>query len=283
MYKRTIKFKGTPLHLAGRSLAAGSPAPGFTVVAQDMKEMTLHSFDGKTKLISVFPSLDTPVCDLQVKEFNRAAASLGEDVAVIGISMDLPFAQRRFCDENGIKKEVVLSDHAAASFGFNYGLLITELRLLARAVVIVDKANAVRYLRIVEEMTTPPDYADALEALRRTLAAPGSAGVSVPARGRPGEAGASRLAREGVEAWLKEHAGWQLDGDSAIKRSFVFESPSLAQYFLNAVNAAAEEEGHHPSLTYSYNKVRVMLTTHAAGGLTENDLSLAGIVDTNCL
>jgi thiol peroxidase len=162
---RTITFQGKPLTLAGTAPQAGAAAPFFTVTSQDMKDATLSDFKGKIKLISTFPSLDTPVCDLQVKEFNKHASSLSSDIAVIGISKDLPFAQKRFCSENGIKSETVLSDYKISSFGLAYGLLIEGLYLLARAVIIIDKNDIVRYFQVVGELTNPPDYAGALKAL----------------------------------------------------------------------------------------------------------------------
>ena len=136
---KKITFKGSPLTLAGRALKIGSLAPNFRVTSQDLKEVTLSDFKGKIKIIASFPSLDTPVCDLQVKEFNKRAAQVSPEVAILGISKDLPFAQKRFCSMNEIKNETILSDYKFSSFGINYGLLIRELNLLARSVLIVDK------------------------------------------------------------------------------------------------------------------------------------------------
>ena len=167
--KRTITFQGNPLSLAGNAPQAGDRAPAFTVTSQDMKDVTLADFNGKIKLISTFPSLDTPVCDLQVKEFNKRAAGLSPDIAVIGISKDLPFAQKRFCSQNTIKNETVLSDYKASSFGLSYGLLIEGLQLLARAVLIIDKDDIVRHVQVVPELTVPPDYDGALKALESVI------------------------------------------------------------------------------------------------------------------
>jgi len=167
-----ITFQGNPLKLSGNSPQAGQSAPAFTVTSQDMKSVTLANFKGKIKLISTFPSLDTPVCDLQVKEFNKRASSLSSDVAVIGVSKDLPFAQKRFCSENSIKNETVLSDYKTSSFGLAYGLLIEGLYLLARSVMIIDKDDVVRYFQIVPELTTPPDYDAALKALESVIKDP---------------------------------------------------------------------------------------------------------------
>lgn len=162
----TITFKGKPLTLIGETVAVGKRAPDFEVTSATLTPVKLSDFKGKTKVISTFPSLDTPVCDLQVKEFNKHAASFSPDVVVIGISKDLPFAIQRFCGENNIKNEVVLSDYKTSSFGKNYGLLIEELNLLARSVQIIDKDNIVRYRQVVPELTTPPNYDEVLKALK---------------------------------------------------------------------------------------------------------------------
>ena len=162
---RTVTFQGNPLSLGGKAVKVGDKAPDFVVVTQDLKEIRLADFSGKTKLISTFPSLDTPVCDLQVKEFNKRAASLSADISVIGISRDLPFAQKRFCSENGIKKEAVLSDYKTGSFGINYGLVINELNLLTRSIIIIDKDDVIRYIQIAPEITKALDYEDAIKAL----------------------------------------------------------------------------------------------------------------------
>lgn len=175
--KNIITFQGKPLSLSGRSPRAGSAAPGFEVTSQDMEPVRLADFAGKIKLISTFPSLDTPVCDLQVKEFNRKAAGFSSDIAVIGISKDLPFAQKRFCSENGIRNETVLSDYRTSSFGMKYGLLIKELNLLARAVLIIDKNDTLRYFQVVPELARAPDYDAALRALDEVVKAPAVAAM----------------------------------------------------------------------------------------------------------
>jgi thioredoxin-dependent peroxiredoxin len=164
-----VTFKGSPLTLSGGGIEKGGPAPGFKALKQDLSETGLADFRGKVKILTSFPSLDTPVCDLQVKEFNKRSAGFSSDVAVIGISMDLPFAQKRFCQENDINNVTVVSDHRDASFGLNYGLLIKELRLLARSIIIVDKEDIVRYIQVVGELTNPPDYEAALKALQDIL------------------------------------------------------------------------------------------------------------------
>jgi thiol peroxidase len=157
-----ITFQGSPLTLVGPALRAGDKAPGFTVLDDELKPLSLKDFVGKTKIISVTPSLDTPVCDLQLRRFNAEAAKMSGDRAVLNISMDLPFAITRFCTSAGIDKVKALSDHRDASFGAAYGVLIKELRLLARAIFIIDKNDVIQYTEIVPDITNHPDYDKAL-------------------------------------------------------------------------------------------------------------------------
>lgn len=171
MEERTgiVTMKGNPLTLIGPDIKIGGKAPDFTALDGELKEVTLADFSGKTKIISVTPSLDTPVCDLQLRRFNHEAASLPQDVVVVNISMDLPFAIARFCATADIDKAKALSDHRAASFGAAYGVLIKELRLLARSIFIIDKDDIVRYKEIVPEESDHPDYEKALSALREIV------------------------------------------------------------------------------------------------------------------
>jgi len=165
--KGVISFQGKPLTLTGNEMRVGDKAPDFTVLNGELKEVGLKDFAKKVKVISVTPSLDTPVCDLQARMFNNEAAKLPADVTVLNISMDLPFAISRFCTSAGIDKVKALSDHRDASFGNGYGVLIRELRLLARAIFIIDKEDVIRYIQIVQELTNEPDYEKALEALKK--------------------------------------------------------------------------------------------------------------------
>ncbi len=164
----TITSKGNPLALAGRWPKVGDPAPDFQVLANDLSGVRLANFKGKTLVICSVPSLDTPVCDTEVRKFNEHATSLGDDVAVLVVSMDLPFAQKRWCGAAGVKNVQTLSDHRDASFGNAYGVLIEDLRLLARAVFVVDKDGRIRYIQVVKELSSEPDYEAALKALRET-------------------------------------------------------------------------------------------------------------------
>jgi len=160
-------MKGTPLTLTGPEIKVGDKAPAFTVLDQELKEVSLKDFTGKIKVISVTPSLDTPVCDMQARRFNQEAAQLGPDVVVLNISMDLPFAISRFCTIAGINKVIALSDHRDASFGVAYGVLIKELRLLARSIFVLDKEDIIRYKEIVPELTNPPDFVIAVDIAKK--------------------------------------------------------------------------------------------------------------------
>jgi thiol peroxidase len=164
-----VKIHGNPLTLIGPELKKGDKAPDFTVLDGDLKEVHLKDFSDKIKLISVTPSLDTPVCDMQARRFNQEAAKLPDSVAVLNISMDLPFAISRFCTTAGIDKVKAYSDHRNASFGNAYGVLIKELRLLARSIFILDKDNVIRYVEIVPEVTSHPDYDKALKEVNSLL------------------------------------------------------------------------------------------------------------------
>ncbi|MCG6552483.1 MAG: thiol peroxidase [Candidatus Magnetominusculus sp. LBB02] len=161
-----ITFQGGGLTLTGNEVKAGAKAPDFTVSDNGLGAVSLKDFAGKTVVISVTPSLDTPVCDTQLRKFNESAAAMGTDVAVLNISMDLPFANARFCAVAGIDRVKTLSDYKDASFGMAYGLLIKELRLLTRAIVIIDKSGKIKYIEIVPEVTNHPDYDKAIAAIQ---------------------------------------------------------------------------------------------------------------------
>lgn len=163
-----VTFKGKPVTLVGPELKVGQKAPDFTALATDLSEVTLAQSAGTVRLISVVPSLDTGVCDKQTRRFNEAATRF-PSVNVLTISMDLPFAQARWCGAAGVDRVTTLSDHREASFGLAYGLLIKELRLLSRAVIIVDTDDVVRYIEIVPEVGTEPNYDAALAALEEIV------------------------------------------------------------------------------------------------------------------
>ncbi|WP_409297228.1 thiol peroxidase [Peribacillus sp. SCS-26] len=161
----SITFKGNPVTLLGNEVKAGDQAPDFTVLANDLSEVTLADTKGSVRLISVVPSIDTGVCDAQTRRFNEEAAGL-DNVKVLTISVDLPFAQKRWCGANGIENVQTLSDHRDLSFGEAYGAAIQELRLLARAVFVIDSSDKVTYAEYVSEATDHPDYEAAVSAAK---------------------------------------------------------------------------------------------------------------------
>ncbi len=160
-----VTFKGTPMTLIGEQVKEGSIAPDFSVLANDLSVRTLADFEGKKKLISVVPSIDTGVCSTQTRTFNENASNI-DNAVVITISCDLPFAQAKWCAANGLENVVTLSDHKDLSFGTSYGVVMEELRLLARSVFVLDADNKVVYTEIVPEGTDHPDYDKAVEALK---------------------------------------------------------------------------------------------------------------------
>lgn len=164
-----ITFKGNPMTLLGPELKIGAAAPDFKVVDNGLQPVTLADSQGQVRVITVVPSLDTPVCDTMTRKFNEEAAKLPENVVVYTVSLDLPFAQKRWCGNAGIEKVKTLSDYQERSFGLNYGLLIDELKLLARAVLVIDQKGTIAYQEIVKEVTAEPDYTAALAAARALL------------------------------------------------------------------------------------------------------------------
>ncbi|MCD6223915.1 MAG: thiol peroxidase [Deltaproteobacteria bacterium] len=164
-----ITMKGNPLTLVGTQPKIGDPAPDFAVLDNNLSQVTLSSFRGKVCIIASVPSLDTPVCDMETRRFNEEAGKLGSDVAILTISMDLPFAQKRWCGTAGVDKVTTLSDHLSASFGEAYGVLIKELRLLARALFVVDKGGIIHYVQLVKEIADEPDYDEVLSTLKKLL------------------------------------------------------------------------------------------------------------------
>lgn len=161
-----ITFGGKAVTLLGTKLNIGDEAPNFTVLGNDLQPITLADFQGRILVVLTLPSLDTPVCDLETRRFNSEAEKLGTEVSVLAVSMDLPFAQKRWCAAAGVHNVVTASDHQNASLGSAYGVLIKEFRLLARAVFVIDPRGTIRYIQIVPEAGKEPDYSSVLEAIK---------------------------------------------------------------------------------------------------------------------
>ena len=166
-----ITFKGNPMTLAGEAVEVGKPAPPFTVhyFEGGFKALTLQDLLGKPSIISVVPSLDTPVCQTQTKQFNEKLGSLGDRINAVTISLDLPFAQNRFCGAESITNIRSASDYREREFGHNWGMLIEELKIHARGVFVLDKDGKVVYAETVPEVTREPNYDQALSALQAAL------------------------------------------------------------------------------------------------------------------
>lgn len=161
------KMKGKPLTLVGNEVKVGDTAPDFEGLNDKLEPVRLSSFKGKVVVLVSVPSVDTPVCDLETKRFNQEAGKFGDDVVILTLSMDLPFAQARWCAAAGVENVKLLSDHRDASFGKAYGVLIKELRLLARTIFVLDRTGTIRYIQYVEEITEEPDYDDVLRAVNK--------------------------------------------------------------------------------------------------------------------
>ncbi len=169
MDTQKITMGGNPVTIIGTQLKTGDKAPDFTVTDNNLNPVSLNQYKGKVIIISTFPSVDTPVCALQNIRFNKEAANLGDDVVILSISEDLPFAQKRFCAVEGINNAHVFSDYKDLDFGMKYGFVIKELRLLARGVIIIDKNGIIRYIEKVSEITHEPDYEKALKVVKELL------------------------------------------------------------------------------------------------------------------
>ncbi len=164
-----ITFKGNPMTLLGPELKVGDKAPDFAAVDTTLTPVTLASHAGKIQVISAVPSLDTPVCDTETRRFNQEAASLPDSVVVLTVSLDLPFAQKRWCGAAGIDRVTTVSDYRERSFGQNYGVLIKELLLLSRCIFVIDADGVIRYIQQVPEVTSEPDYAAVMAAVKTLL------------------------------------------------------------------------------------------------------------------
>lgn len=161
-----VTVQGKPVTLVGEAFHMGHEAPDAVLLDNDLKPVHLSDFRGKVVVISTVGSLDTSVCDVQTRRFNSEAAGLSEEVVILTISMDLPFAQKRWCGAAGVKQVITLSDHREADFGLAYGLLVKESRLLARSVLVIDREGIIRHCQVVKELSEQPDYDEVIEAVR---------------------------------------------------------------------------------------------------------------------
>jgi thioredoxin-dependent peroxiredoxin len=167
--KGAVTLRGNPFTLVGTEIKAGDKAPDVELLGNDLKPVRISSFKGKVVVVSAVPSLDTPTCDMETRRFNTEAAKLGEDIVILTVSTDLPFAQKRWCGAAGVDKVQTVSDHREAAFGQSYGVLIKELRLLARSIFVVDRTGVVQYVQHVKEVSQEPDYAAVIAAAKKLV------------------------------------------------------------------------------------------------------------------
>jgi len=165
-------MKGEPIVLVGHEVKVGDRAPDVELINTEMDSASLSSYFGKILVVSSVPSLDTPVCDLETRRFNDEAAKLGEDVQIVTVSMDLPFAQKRWCGAAGVERVVTLSDYRSGDFGDLYGVFIKDMHLLARAIFVLDRKATVRYIQLVPEIAQEPDYEAVLREVRTIINEP---------------------------------------------------------------------------------------------------------------
>lgn len=164
-----VTMHGNPLTLVGKELSIGDAAPDLELLDNDLNPVKLSSFQGKVCVISSVPSLDTPTCDIETRRFNEAAGQLGDDVVILTVSVDLPFAQKRWCAAAGVENVVTLSDHRDAAFGEAYGVLIKELRLLGRSIFVMDRNGIIQYIQNVKELSEEPNYDAVIEAVEKIV------------------------------------------------------------------------------------------------------------------
>lgn len=169
---KNITFKGNKLSLLGNEIREGSKAPAFTLVGTDMNDVTLDSFKNKVMIIAAVPSLDTPTCQTETKRFNQEISKLGSECAMLVVSLDLPFAQSRWCGAEGVHNLITASDYKYRNFGEAYGTYIKEMGLLTRAIFVLDRQGTVKYVEYVPSISDEPDYAAALEAAKAALSSP---------------------------------------------------------------------------------------------------------------
>jgi pterin-4a-carbinolamine dehydratase len=199
---------------------------------------------------------------------------------MVGVSMDLPFAIRRFCDKNDIRDMDLISDYRYSSFGLNYGLLIKEVNLLARAVLIADENDILRYLEIVHEANHAPDYDRALAELDKVIHNPSTVSAEEAVRECISCCeGASPLTPPQIQEYLSDLHGWELIDDRKIVKDFHRSNYRETKELLDDVSVIADEQGHHPTMVLGYDHLKVVLTTHAVGELTENDFVMASLID----
>lgn len=265
----SVSFKRKPVNLAGSRVEIGDSAPPFKAISNDLKLFKLTDLTSAYKIITSFPSLDTPVCDLQVKQFNQDAAELSDEVTVVGISKDLPFAQQRFCSMNEIKNVQVVSDYRFTSFGYHYGVLIEELNLLARTVFILDSKNIIRYIQIVDEITHQPDYQDVLDKLNEIISQTKESA----------DAAASSVPLNNIQDITGQFKRWELSDNFKIKATFILPPSKSPRFMVKAILVISEQYEIQPFMTYQEDKLVLELSDLKEVEINQNLLNFVKAVD----
>jgi pterin-4a-carbinolamine dehydratase len=216
---------------------------------------------------------------VQVKEFNNSIYDANPDITLLGISKDLPFAQSRFCTLHNIKNLILLSDYKYGSFGINYGLLVKEINLLARAVIIIDKNDVIRYIQVADEIRHELDFSKILEEIIKVTENPNEKPEDKKEFKIDKAENLELFNKDQIDKLMAKFPEWQIENGSEISKSYKFKNFSDAKFFIDIIAVIAEEQNHHPDIYNSYNKVKINFTTHKKKGLTQNDFSMAAIVD----
>lgn len=265
----SVTFKRKPVNLAGSRVEVGDSAPPFKAISNDLKLFKLTDLTSDYKIITSFPSLDTPVCDLQVKQFNQQAAELSDEVIVVGISKDLPFAQQRFCSMNEINNVQVVSDYRFTSFGYHYGVLIEELNLLARTVFILDSENIIRYIQIVDEITSQPDYQEVLDNLTEIVS---------QKKNSPAPSTAPTLPKN-IQDIPRGYERWELNDNYHLKATFNLPPSKSPRFTVKAVLVISEQYEIQPFMTYRENKLILELSDINSAELTPKLMNFVKAID----
>jgi len=273
---RTIYKTGKPVSLSGRNIYINKYAPDFTAVDGNADDFRFSDLKDKIKIITSFSSLDTPICDLQLKRFNKEAENSADKIIIIGISNDLPFTQKKFCETNNIKKAIVLSDYKYSSFGINYGLLIKELNLLARAALIINQDNVIKYIQIANEISSHLDYDDAVINLKKIISDKTKINDLKIEKIKENP---RKLTNDEIIEFINRNRSWISMENRSLKRTYNFNNYNDTKHFVRLLIQITNEQNHHADICVKYNKIDIELTTHKINALSNNDIIMAEIIN----
>jgi thioredoxin-dependent peroxiredoxin len=265
----SVTLKRKPVNLAGSQVQIGDQAPPFKAISNDLKLFQLRDISSPYKVITSFPSLDTPVCDLQVKQFNHHASELSGEVTVVGISKDLPFAQQRFCSMNEIENVKVVSDYRFTSFGYHYGVLVEELNLLARTVFIIDSQNVIRYIQIVDEISKEPDYQDALDKLDKII----NQGSEISDKIK------SSQKYDHIRDVTDQFDRWELTPEDNLTATFKLPPEKSPRFLVKAVVVISDEYDFQPYITLRENILNLKLNNSRKIDISDNFINFLKSID----